>query len=289
MLTMKRVGLPMVTALTLTALLAGCSGGDDAKKAEVTPSPTSTATAVTDEALGQALDVLVFSDAKHASTDGGVCLAEAVKSAGISQEGQAYIVEIASDDLGAVVEGLSEVNSKDADLLVSTQLRKKFDACVDAEVLSEAGSEKSDEKDGDKKSDEKKKSDDKTYESPKNPPEKQEEGKPNLTPKYDVDEDVKITASSQLVDGVISMFSSYAQNDEQKKVYAASGECLAGVIFDAGFSQASLKFIAGGAPIGVGSVSDYLPNEDDKAIWETPDFKMSLVDCTTNADTSDEA
>lgn len=259
--TMRKAALPVAALAMLGALLAGCSGGE----ADPSPSPSASPASVSDEDLGKALDKLVFQGTGTKSKDGGACLVDAVKDKGISTEGLAYIVERDSDDIGAVAEGLSEVSSMDAAILLSPELRGRFDACVDTVIPPSDGGG------------------DEAYASPK-PAEEPKEAEPNLTPKFEVREGATINSSSELTDGLVSMFSSYARDDEQKKTYEAAGQCLSGVVFEAGFSQETLRFLAGGAPIGTGSISDYLPDEADKQIWESRDFTTALVDCTANAE-----
>lgn len=263
--TMRKAVMPAASLAVLGILLAGCTGGED--QAQPTPTPTSSAVEVSDEELGRALDKLVFHGTGAQSEDGGRCLVEAVQAAEISPEGQAYIIERDSDDIGAVAEGLAEVDEMDAAILLSPELGDEFDACVDAVIPPE--------------------DDPQTYESPEST-EKPAEESPNLQPKYEIREGQSITSSSELTDGLVSMFSSYALDEEQKQTYVAAGECLSGVVFDAGFSQETLRFLAGGAPIGTGSIADYLPNDEDKAIWESQEFTTALVDCTTNAEPADE-
>lgn len=256
---MTKTAIPSAALAALGVLLAGCSGGDG--NAQPSPSPSVTAVEVSDQELGKALDRLVFQGTGTKSADGGTCLVAAVKGKGISKPGLAYIVEQNSDDIGAVAEGLRKVSSMDAAILLSPELGDGFDACVDAVIPSGGGDQK--------------------YESPK-PAEEVKEAAPNLTPKFEIKEGRTINSASELTDGLVSMFSSYARDEAQTKTYAAAGECLAGVAFNAGFSQATLRFLAGGAPIGSGAIADYLPKIEDKQIWESKDFTTALVDCTTN-------
>lgn len=255
---MTKAGLPVAALAMVGILLAGCSGGG--QDAHPSPSPSASAVAVSDQELGKALNRLVFQGTGAKSADGGACLVDAVKGKGISNEGLAYIIERNSDDIGDVAKGLREVSSMDAAILLSPELGDHFDACVDA-VIPPAG--------GDQK-----------YEPPK-PAEEVKEAAPNLKPKYEIGR--SINSATELTDGLISMFSSYALDEAQTKTYAAAGECLAGVVFNAGFSQDTLRFLAGGAPIGAGSIADHLPKDEDKQIWESKDFTTALGDCTVNA------
>lgn len=251
------------TAAPLAALvaaglgLAGCGG--EAKET-ASPPPKMTAAPVTDEKLGAALGAMV-GHGQSASFDEGACFAEAVKDPGVSEAGQVFIVEIGGDDLAAVAEGLrAKKLGEDAEALLSKDMRTSFDACVD-----------------DQPSDEGKEAPD--YAAPEPPkPTKQEE--PDLKPRYKVDAKVEIRSSAELVDGVVSMFSSFALDDEQKTMYSTTGECMAEAVFTSGLSQESLRFIAGGAPIGTGSIAEHLVNDEDQEIWRSDAFRTALVDCS---------
>ncbi|MFD4949644.1 hypothetical protein ACFWNT_46020 [Streptomyces sp. NPDC058409] len=248
-------------------LLAGCSDGDGGTRAKPTPAPTLTPAAstvkVTDKALGEALDRLAFHDTSHSSKDGGACLATAAREAGMSKKALAYIAKTNGDDAGAAIDGLSKVSNDDAALLASRPLREDFDACVDKAALPSGGETQS-------------------YEPPKAAA-KSAAGKPDLRPAYAIRADQPINSSMELTNGLVSMFSSYARDESQKKTYAAAGACLSGLAYDAGFSQEALHFLAGGAPLGTGSIVEHLPNAKDKAIWRSQKFVQGLVDCTTNA------
>ena len=101
---------------------------------------------------------------------------------------------------------------------------------------------------------------------------------------FEVDPEVGITASRQLLPGVVSVFSSYALDDEQAKIYEAAGECLSRAVFDAGFSQDTLLFLAGGPALGTGAVADHLPVAADQALWRSPGFSAELAVCTSVAE-----
>ncbi|MDO5865206.1 MULTISPECIES: hypothetical protein [Paenarthrobacter] len=265
----RKAALSAAALAVLGSLLAGCSGGPEAAQ----PSPSASTAKVASEDLGKALDRLVFQGTGAKSTDGGACLVRAVQDKKLSDTGQAYIVGKGSDDIAAVANGLREVSVMDAAILLSPELRDKFDACVDAVILptptpgATAGTDGKDQ----------------VYAPPKQGQELPQARQPDLTPKFPVPQGTSINSSSQLTAGLVSMFSSYALNEDQKKTYEASGECLAGVVFQAGFSQETLRFLAGGASIGAGSISDFLPKEEDKTIWKSRDFTAALVDCTASA------
>lgn len=248
-----------LAALVVAGLgLAGCGGGG--AKETASPSPKTTAAPVTNEELGQALGAMV-GHGQSSSSNEGACFAEAAKDPGVSEAGQAFIVEINGDDLAAVAQGLrAKKLSEDSEALLSKDMRASFDACVDDQSPDE-GKEAPD------------------YATPETPkPTQQDE--PDLQPKYEVDEQVEIRSSTELVDGVVSMFSSFALDDKQETMYSTAGECMAGAVFTSGLSQESLRFIAGGAPIGAGSIAEHLVNDEDREIWRSDAFQTALVDCS---------
>ncbi|MGW3974229.1 hypothetical protein ACWEFD_33670 [Streptomyces ardesiacus] len=220
---------------------------------------------VTDTALGEALDKLVLQGSERSSKDGGACLASAARKAGMPEEALAHIVKADSDDMGAVIDGLNKMSEDDAALLASRSLREDFDACIDKAVLPNGSSPKT-----------------QSYAPPKAAA-KPAAGKPNLKPAYPVRADQPVNSSIELTKGLVSMFSSYARDEGRKKTYAAAGQCLSTLVYNAGFSQEALHFFTGGAPLGTGSIVEHLPNDKDKAIWQSPRFTQGLVDCTTNA------
>lgn len=263
-----RKAAPAAAALAVTAgvLLAGCSSGDGSTtQAPPAPSPTVSTVKVTDMALGEALDKLALQGTESSSKDGGACLASGARKAGMPEEALAYIVKIDSDDMGAVIDGLNKVSEDDAALLASRSLREDFDACIDKAALPNGSSPKT-----------------QSYAPPKAAA-KPVAGKPNLQPAYPVRADQPVNSSLELTKGLVSMFSSYARDEGQKKTYAAAGQCLSTLVYNADFSQEALHFFAGGAPLGTGSIVEHLPNDNDKAIWQSPRFTQGLVDCTTNA------
>ncbi|MGW5928803.1 hypothetical protein ACWF2L_21520 [Streptomyces anulatus] len=215
--------------------------------------------------LGEVLDRLAFQGTGSSSRDGGACLAGAVRKAGISEEGLTYIVKADSNDKGAVIDGLIKASEDDAALLASRSLRKDFDACIDKAVLPNGSNPKA-----------------QNYVPPEAAT-KPVAGKPNLKPAYPVRADQPANSPIELTQGLISMFSSYARDEDQKRTYAAVGQCLSTVAYSAGFSQEALHFFAGGAPLGAGPIVGHLPNDKDKAIWQSPSFTQKLADCTTNA------
>ncbi|MEU9267293.1 hypothetical protein AB0E04_17835 [Streptomyces sp. NPDC048251] len=220
---------------------------------------------VTDMALGETLDKLALQGTEKSSKDGGACLTRAVRKAGMPEEALTHIVKADSDDMGAVIDGLNEVNEDDAALLASRSLREDFDACIDKAALPNGSSPKT-----------------QSYAPPKAAA-KPAAGKPNLKPAYPVRADQPVNSSIELTKGLVSMFSSYARDEVQKKTYAAAGQCLSTLVYGAGFSQEALHFFAGGARLGTGSIVEHLPSDKDKVIWQSQRFTQGLADCTTNA------
>ncbi|MEV7952876.1 hypothetical protein [Streptomyces sp. NPDC088141] len=258
----------MTLAVAAGVVLAGCSNDNSgiAQEVQPAPSPTANTAKVTDKALGEALDKLVFQGTGSSSKDGGACLAAAVRKAGMPDEALAYIVKADSDDTGAVINGLNKVSEDDAAQLASRSLRAGFDTCIDKAVLPNGNSDPKAQ----------------NYVPPKvagNPV----AGKPNSKPVYPVRADQAVGSSIELAKGLVSMFSSYAQDEGQKKTYAAAGPCVTTLVYNAGFSQEALHFLAGGAPLGAGAIVEHLPSDKDKAIWQSSRFTQGIVDCTTNA------
>ncbi|MGW0920691.1 hypothetical protein ACWD3J_16945 [Streptomyces sp. NPDC002755] len=263
-----RKAAPAAAALAVAAgvLLAGCFSGDGSTtQAPSVPSPTASTVKVTDMALGEALDKLALQGTESSGKDGGACLTRAVRKAGMPEEALTHIVKADSDDMGAVIDGLNKVNEDDAALLASRSLREDFDACIDKAVLPNGSNPKT-----------------QSYAPPKAAA-KPVAGKPNLKPAYPVRADQLVNSSIELTKGLVSMFSSYARDEGQKRTYAAAGQCLSTLVYDAGFSQEALHFFAGGAPLDTGSIVEHLPSDKDKVIWQSPRFTQGLADCTTNA------
>ncbi|WP_030570141.1 hypothetical protein [Streptomyces aureocirculatus] len=203
---------------------------------------------VTDTALGKAMGKLAFQGTESSSKDGGACQTRAARKAGMPEETLAHIVKADSDDMGAVLDGLNKVSEDDAALLASWSLREDFDACIDKAVLPIGSSPKT-----------------QSYVPPKAAAEPAA-GKPDLKQAYPVRADQPVNSSIELTKGLVSMFSSYARDEGQKKTYAAAGTCLSTLVHNAGFSQEALHFFAGGASLGTGSIVEHLPNDKDKAI-----------------------
>ncbi|MBO0879989.1 MAG: hypothetical protein J2P17_06400, partial [Mycobacterium sp.] len=88
----------------------------------------------------------------------------------------------------------------------------------------------------------------------------------------------QITTPAQLTPGLISMFSTVG-NDAQHQLIEDNAGCLASAVLAGGLTQRSLHFIAGGAPIGFGSVDAYLPVTRDAVTWNSAAFSSKLTGC----------
>lgn len=268
-------------------LLTGCGGDSEAKSPASTtssptsttgseaPSPTSTASVKVDDAsLGTALSRIVYSGRAPAKGDGGACFVKALDATKFSAKGVRHVVELASDDWSAVTQSLrTQVSSADADIFGGQALRSAFDRCVDEALLGTKSPTAT--------------SSPTTKPLPPVPTPKTTPSKkaPNLTPRYEIPKGETISSSTQLEKGLVSIFVSFTKDAKQKQAYEKAGPCLADVTFKAGFTQNSLRFLAGGPPLGSGSVVEHLATSADKVLWDSPDFKSKLVDCTLSSPT----
>lgn len=242
-----------LAVLSLSAgLLTGCSMGGDAE-----PSPTPTAEPVADATLAPVLDELVRAGA-GSSDDGGKCLVEAVREAGLSPEAEMQLVETAGDDFGlAVAEVRENVGAEAAGVLLSPALRTGIDDCLtdflgDEEVTAVVADQP----------------------EPIGAP---DQPAPDTKPVYTEDLDIDTLRSDDLRPGLVSMLSSFA-TEEEAQLIERTGSCMADAVSTMGFSDEALMFFAGGAKLGSGSVAEHL-SKDDAAIWNSPTFKAILSGC----------
>src|SRR5699024_11740468 len=143
----RKTVLPAAALMALSALLAGCSGGGEKTAQPAGEETTSSVQEVSDDELGEALDVLVYHGTSEKSTDGGACFVSAVKDSGVSAEGQASLIESVaggSDDLTALAEEMQESNPEDASILASSELGSELEACVDTQTEGQDSPEVSD-------------------------------------------------------------------------------------------------------------------------------------------------
>lgn len=294
--------LAAVAALLLT--LSACGGGDDETDASADPS-TAGSEAPSDDSggsperpvideveLGERLDIM----AGHGEPTGDrvvqECLVAAAIDTGITPAGQQAVIDMAGDDFETVAFELFEDDAfaSDATLLISTYMMAETDACL-AGTDQPGGAESSTEGFTPPPLPELP-SDDDTGDGDQDAggdPDGEVDGmgapEPDLTPTIDINENTEITNATQLTEGLVVMFQSFAATPEQAQSYEDAGSCLSRAVLDAGFSQETLRFIAGGAQITVGSVSDHLSPED-AFIWESPDFTSAMVSCTDSAATT---
>lgn len=250
--------LPVIAGLSLALLLSGCGSQESEPEAESTAEPP---------ALSEALAELYVpaQDSPDEQTDAGQCLTEAIEGTELSEQGRDQLREGADqdEDLGSVIAAMSE---EDREIMLSNDLRGRTDDCLLEITDTSAPAPKASSSEG-------------VDEQPQDDAEKK---KPNTKPAFDVDEDKEIQDSGALRRGAVSMFSSFAADEQQKKVYEKSGDCFAQTIFGSGLSQEGMRFIAGGAPLGTGSVAEHL-NEEDRAVWESPAFTDLMLRCTQEA------
>ena len=268
--TMTRPGLRLgAMALLGAVLLTGCGSGQDDTAADGS-TETATQEPVT---MAQALAQLYVpaGDDPQNQPEVGQCLEQAVNDAQISEKAQQLILDTdGSQDLGSVIQSMPD---EDRDTMLSSDLRQSTDDCL-LEITSGADASAAPSAAGASSTADDEPAGDETTAAKK----------PNTKPVVKIDEDQTIQDSGALRRGVISMFGSFAVDEHQKKVYERSADCFSQTIFGAGLSDDGLRFIAGGAPLGTGSIADHL-NDGDRAIWESDGFTDQMVSCTDAAET----
>lgn len=274
--TMTRAVLLTPAVATAGVLLIGCSANSDpggGPAAATAPSATRTATPVDDASLGRALDLLVLHTADRSSTDGGSCFVRAVHSSGLSDAALARIAAAGSDDLAGLAAGMAKDLPADSAVLISPQLRGALDGCraqvTDAVAADPAVGASQ------------------TYAPPRPIQRPASDRTPDLRPKHEIRETSRITSANQLTDGLASTFTSFATDEKQRALLTAAGPCFSDAVWSARFSQETLRFLAGGAPIGTGSIAEHLPNDQDRRTWESAQFSMSLSACVAKAQPRD--
>lgn len=272
--------LPVAAVVAAALLLMGCSSGGASARPTESATTSATGGPVTDDQLGRTLERIVYAGSKPPGNDGGKCFVTALRATDISDSGLSYLVGSAVDGWGAAIQGLRDnVGDADANVFGSQSLRTEFDRCADialghgATTTPSAAAPTASATSIPTVSAT-------TRSVPSNTASAPVAKAANLTPKYPIASDETITSASQLEPGLVSMFSSFTQDAKQKQVYKQAGACLAEVVFGAGLSQESLRFLAGGAELGTGAVVDHLATDDDRATWNSPDFKTELVVCT---------
>ncbi|WP_035769648.1 hypothetical protein [Arthrobacter castelli] len=293
-------------AVLVVTMLAGCGSGDATAGHTAGPGATSTATPpqrqptqstqtpsksaaapaqpksskaalspVSDEELGAALNRMIYGSL-HTSSDGGQCFVEAVEQVGLSIEAQRYIVERGGDRWTEVGSALrADVSNTAADALMGQKFRTLVDRCADADLNagedSAAGSGGKAQPGSDAQS---------AMTNRPTPQASAPSSYIHVPSKYDINRDQPITTVEQLKPGLVSMMSSFG-GQRQSELIKDSARCLSEAVLDAGFSQQTLHFIAGGAEIAAGSIAEYIPDEKDQQLWQSSDFSSSLSACLT--------
>lgn len=260
----RRMALPLAVGLTCVGLLAGCSSGGEPKTDETSPTPTMSAQP--DDKLADALTSLLIQEDLDDAPDGlGDCLVKTVREGGISPEGEKALVETEAEGWA---EAIGELENDDRNSL--GEVSKEIDGCVIGAFHVDAQTKE------------------KVVEpmgvTPKT-------GKQNTKMKYKQDKKDDITSTDQLTPGLISMFTSF--NPASKEMVKDSTPCMSEVILAEEFSDKTLRLLAGGAPLGTGSVADAIAGKDktDAKTWTSRSFQAALSDCTTSSaqETTEEA
>lgn len=247
--------------------LSACSSPDQASPEQGEPSPTEQPAT-----MAQALAGLYVpaTDDPEDQPQVGQCLEQAVGQAEITDEARTLILESAPDeDLGSVIAAMDQ---DDRDTMLTSELRQATDDCL-LEITGMSGS--------DHQSAPSSSSTQAANEADEN--DEKDDQKPDTEPVVKIRDDQAIRDSGVLRRGVVSMFGSFAVDENQQKVYERSAECFSQTIFSSGLSQDGLRFIAGGAPLGTGSIAEHL-SEEDRAIWESNAFTDQMLICTQEAE-----
>lgn len=267
--TMATLGLcaALLVGTMSPAGAAAVAANGGTASASPTTSSSSTGSAPKSAELAQALQRLMFAGfpvVGAADSDALTCYTKAVSSSEFTPDGARVIVDSTGTGLAAVAGELqAQKLADDAAMLLSTTLREELDACAQAETGT-AGKTVSIPVDAITKP---------LIKLPTAP-----KVEPNLTPSQSMQDRPEVLIGSQMTAGVVTMFTSLAPKGKAELI-ASSGDCLSSAIFRAGFSQASLRFLAEGAPLGVGTVAEHLAGDDDKKLWNSPAFIASLAAC----------
>lgn len=260
------------TSVVLIAL-AGCTASTEpAASPSATPSIAPAPPPVDEVVLGEVLDHIVYGGGAPLDDDGGACFAAAVRDTDISERALTHLAALSTDDWGEAIARVdADVSPEDAEILASDGLHAAIDACVDSAVataLPDGGS--------------------RVYEGPAEDAVvgAHTEGDADMKPAHPQPEGEIIRSSGQLDEGLASMFASFARDDHQREVFAAAAECFAAAAFKAGFSQETLVFLAGGAPLGSGSIVEHLATDADRDLWQSPAFQTVLSGCVSAAETT---
>lgn len=274
---MRKAAMPLAATAVLLGLLTGCSAGNDdsALEKEASPTASASAEAVDDASLGAAVQRMVYSGFTTGEED-NTCFAEAAKDAGLSKGAQSFLVKLNSNDWGTAAEkmraGLADEGAAEADILTGKQFHGLINACADAAAgnapVSPEVIESENAAEGERQAAEAKAKKDKEAKAQK----------ADTKPKFVVKDTEEITTTKQLEPGLVSMLSSYGDESSQALLKETS-TCLTNAVLGAGLSQESLRFIAGGAQLGTGTLSEFLPSEADQKIWDSEEFVSDLSAC----------
>lgn len=274
--TAARLQVTCSALATAALLLTGCAAETEPAEQSPASDPSAASESVDERELGTALGQLLHhsASADPATPASQRCLVEAMADSDVSPAAKQQLIDsaAASPEWAQALQAVhADVSADDAELLAAADLRTAFDSCL----LEAAGV---DVDDTDDTADESASAADHFGADDSAPVPERERSKPNLTPSQEIDPELDITAASVLEPGLVVMFSSYVDGDDAKRI-SAHQECLAEAIFTADFSQDTLRFIAGGPPLGAGSIADHLPHEDDRALWRSAAFTASLSTC----------
>lgn len=259
------VGVVGIAALLAVSGMLGLVLDQKGTAPGTTP-PASAPATVDDDELGRAMAAIAWQGLPPAGGD-RACLAAAARSSGLSEHALSGLAAGGSDHLGAVIDGLRDLEGADLEALASPSFRSAIDACVDASAPLDRTARA-------------------VYEpaaGPVPPPGPRQE-EPALVPTQEAPPAEVAVSPAALAKGLVPMLSSFALEEDQEALYSSAGACLAGVVHKAGFTQEALRFIAGGPPIGSGAVSEHLPTEQDRAIWESSAFVTAMDGCVSRAD-----
>lgn len=255
----------LVAVLSAAVLTGGCSTAQTPAPPQGTaPSATGTATRTTanpdDSAAAAALDKLVYQGLTTAK-DKGACFLTAARTAGLNDATLSRIVELDSADWGAAVAVVRSADAQQGELMAGSELGVALDRCVNADMGVGPDAPEL------------------AAPSASATAAAQAQAEPDLKPAYEVKADEDILNATQLSPGLVSMFASFDDGSGKlREGVKAGADCLTSAVLSAGLSQKTLHFIAGGAPLGTGSITEHL-DEADQAIWNSSTLTAELSAC----------
>lgn len=276
---MKTYGAVMVGSAVLLGALTGCGSSAPTQDPVAETSASTTVTTLTDENLGKAVVRLAFSGFASDKMD-PLCFAEAAKDAGLNTETQTFLVGLNGNDWKTagerVISGVKKDGAAQSKILLGKEFQALVNKCVDtgykgeklapsvqdSEETEAAKAGEADAKDGD---------------AATGATATAEPAKANTTAKYVIKKEEQIATPDQIEPGLVSMLSSFGDEEADQMIEEGSN-CIANAVTAAGFSQEALHFLAGGAPLGAGSIADQLPDAD-ATLWNTEGFVTKLSAC----------